>query len=142
MPWERKVKMKTDENEEDQNEEQLVTEKAMFKWIKERLFHIQSCRWKQISQAHIGSVVSLVTQFVRRALKFVVKDAGVHGKLQKHIMATFDENTDDTHEGLVKLIQDERGHPITYNHYYTDNIQKARHDEAKDSIRNSVKKAA
>ncbi|KAJ5110792.1 Dynamin [Penicillium argentinense] len=151
-----------EESEEDKNKELLVTEKEMFSWIKEmyhqtrgrelpgnynhsllqRLFHIQSCRWKEISRAHIESVVSLVTQFVRQALKFVVKDAGVYDKLQKHIMTTFNENTGNAHGELSKLIQDERGHPITYNHYYTDNIQKARHDEAKESIRTSVKKAA
>lgn len=108
----------------------------------QRLFHIQSSRWKQISQAHIDSVVRLVAEFVRWALRFVVKDSAVHDKLQKHIMTTFDANAGDAHEELAKLIQDERGHPITYNHYYTDNVQKARHDEAKDSIRTSVRKAA
>ncbi|KAJ5640301.1 Dynamin [Penicillium longicatenatum] len=103
------------EIEEDQNKELLVTEEDMFSWIKE---------------------------FVRQALRFVVKDAGVHDKLHKNIMAAVNKNTGDAHEELAKLIQDERGHPITYNHYYTDNIQKARHDEAKESIRTSVRKAA
>jgi hypothetical protein len=56
-------------------------------------------------------------------------------------MATFDERNGNAHGKLSELIQDERGHPITYNHYYIDNIQKARHDEPKESIRTSVKKA-
>lgn len=71
----------------------------------------------------------------------MVKDAGVGHKLRKHTMAKFDENTRDAHEVLAKILQYEKGHPITYNHYYTNNIQKARHDEAKASIQASVKRA-
>lgn len=38
---------------------------------------------------------------------------------------------------LEKLLEDERRQPITYNHYYTDNIQKAE----QDSIRKDVRQA-
>jgi hypothetical protein len=86
--------------------------------------------------------MKMVTQFLQRALNFVVKDAGVRDKWRKLILLKFEENTRDAHDELAKLLEDEKGHPITYNHYYTDNIQKARQDEAKASIQTSVKRAA
>jgi hypothetical protein len=41
-------------------------------------------------------------------------------------------------EELSKLIEDERRSPLTYNHYYTDNIQKARLDTQKTAVKNAV----
>jgi len=107
----------------------------------QRLFYTQSSRWAKISQDHIASVVNMVTRFLQQALKFVVKDAGVHDKLRTRIMATFYENIREANLELAKLVQDEKAHLITYNHYYTDNIQKARYDDAKEGIRTSVKEA-
>jgi hypothetical protein len=37
-------------------------------------------------------------------------------------------------EELKSLVEDEKRQPITYNHYYTDNIQNARQDSMKNSI--------
>ncbi|KAJ5143353.1 Dynamin [Penicillium bovifimosum] len=100
----------TEEIVKDQNEELLVTQEEMFSWIREmyhesrgrelpgnynhsllqRLFHIQSCRWNEIARRHIESVVKMVTQFVHRALNFVVKDAGVarHDEAKASIQAS------------------------------------------------------
>lgn len=102
------------------------------------LFHTQSSRWKNISEEHIQSVVKLVTRFLQQALKFVVKDAGVHDTLRTLIMATFYENIQEANVELDRLVQDEKAHLITYNHYYTDNVQKARQSDAKESVRQSV----
>jgi hypothetical protein len=41
-------------------------------------------------------------------------------------------------EELNKLLEDERRSPLTYNHYYTDNIQKARGDMQKAAVRNAT----
>ena len=38
---------------------------------------------------------------------------------------------------LTRLLEDERQQPITYNHYYTENVQKSR----KDATRKLIKKA-
>lgn len=39
---------------------------------------------------------------------------------------------------LEKIFLDEDRHPITYNHYYTDNIQKARNASQKDLLEDSL----
>ncbi|KFY61302.1 hypothetical protein V496_05072 [Pseudogymnoascus sp. VKM F-4515 (FW-2607)] len=40
---------------------------------------------------------------------------------------------------LQKIIDDEKRQPITYNHYYTDNIQNARHESLKKAIQKAMK---
>lgn len=42
---------------------------------------------------------------------------------------------------LNVLVEDEARQPITYNHYYTDNIQKARNDQSKNRIQQSMHSA-
>lgn len=74
-------------------------------------------------------------------LTFVAKDTKVRDNLRRSMMNTLDRNVHNAQEELEKLLQDEQGHPITYNHYYTDNIQKARHDDAKAHIKSSVNHA-
>lgn len=47
-------------------------------------------------------------------------------------------NLQSAHEELKRLLLDEKAHPITYNHYYTDNIQNARMDAARQQLQNSM----
>lgn len=41
-------------------------------------------------------------------------------------------------EELNRLLRDERQSPLTYNHYYTDNVQKARLDEQRAAVRSAI----
>lgn len=103
------------------------------------LFHVQSASWGKVSRSHVGNVVALVNEYLASAFKFVVKDATVCDKLWKHAKIALDKNVEGSHEELARLLQDEQAHPITYNHYYTDNIQKARSDGVKELIESTVK---
>lgn len=49
-----------------------------------------------------------------------------------------DANFENAKQELDKLVADEQMQPITYNHYYTDNIQKAREDAARESLQESM----
>ncbi|CCF45427.1 vacuolar sorting protein VPS1 [Colletotrichum higginsianum] len=68
------------------------------------LFHEQSSPWRKIAENHVSEVVDGSGWRGGRAHAF---------------------------EELRKILLDEERHPITYNHYYTDNIQKARTDSQK-----------
>ena len=50
--------------------------------------------------------------------------------LQEHMKCATEE--------LQKLWQDEKHHPVTYNHYFTDNIQKSREKLTKDVLKRAV----
>lgn len=71
-------------------------------------------------------------------LTFVLKDTKVRDNLRRSIRNTLDRSVQNAQEELAKLLQDEQGRAITYNHYYTHNIQRARHDDAKARIKKSV----
>jgi hypothetical protein len=71
----------------------------------------------------------------------VVRDEQVRQNLRRIITNTLNENVQKAHQELARLLHDEQGHPITYNHYYTDNIQRARQDDARASIKRSVDNA-
>lgn len=107
----------------------------------QRLFHSQSSRWEHISRHHVDSVVNLVSRFTESALAFVVKDINVRGNLLRSVLNLLNENAQNAYTELERLIRDEQSHPVTYNHYYTDNIQKARQSDAKAQIKRSVDNA-
>lgn len=105
----------------------------------QRLFHAQSASWSKISRSHVDNIVVLVTEYLSSVLKSILKDVTVRNKLWKNVKTALDKNVKESQKELVKLLQDEKGHPITYNHYYTDNIQKARHENAKKLLESTVK---
>jgi hypothetical protein len=79
-----------------------------------------------------------VAQFAGSALGFVVKDPKVQHSLTQVIIDTQGVRDQDAYEELDKLLEDEARHPITYNHYYTDNIQKTRLDRLSKHLEDYV----
>lgn len=67
----------------------------------------------------------------------MVKEDQVLIELEEITGISLDKRKQAAERELESLWQDERQQPITYNHYYTDNVQNARHV----SIRNSLQKA-
>ncbi|KAJ5890335.1 Dynamin [Penicillium subrubescens] len=82
--------------------------------------------WGKISRSHVDRIVDLVTRYLNFTFKSVLSVVTFRDKPWKNLKIALDKKVDDSHEDLDKLLQDEHGHPITYNHYYTDKIQKAR----------------
>lgn len=80
--------------------------------------------------------------FVEMALKHVIKEKDVRVALHKRINCRLQKNLDAALDELHKLCDDERIQPITYNHYYTDNIQKARQDATKTAIEQALQGAS
>jgi hypothetical protein len=78
-----------------------------------------------------------VDEFIQAALEHVVQEEGVRWEISQLILESLDRNARAGRSELDKLLEDERQQPITYNHYYTDNIQKSR----QDFLRNSMEKA-
>lgn len=102
------------------------------------LFHEQSSRWPVIARKHIDTIGKVVEEWMREALTVVVAEEDVRQHIsvicQNHLETVFHQ----AQEELGKLIADEKRHPITYNHYYTDNIQKARNADNHHSIEQTL----
>ncbi|KAI7081126.1 hypothetical protein KC356_g9299 [Hortaea werneckii] len=64
----------------------------------------------------------------------------------RHIIKQVNENLathmSEAEKELQILVEDEQRQPITYNHYYTDNIQEARQNASRDLIHKIVKDTA
>ncbi|KAK6531085.1 hypothetical protein TWF281_007910 [Arthrobotrys megalospora] len=105
------------------------------------LFREQSAPWLGIAQAHLGRVHQCICAFGRQCLEFVVNDDHMLRKMYPEVQEGLLRSLEEAQEELKKLWADERRHPITYNHYYTDNIQKARRDDLKNLIKGATTNA-
>ncbi|TLD03281.1 uncharacterized protein PgNI_12235 [Pyricularia grisea] len=98
------------------------------------LFWEQSQPWAKFAESHIDLVSYLCEQFYDILLKergakdvssriwsFQVKDRLEQRKLKAR-------------EELWKLIEDLKGFPIDYNHYYTENLHKTREDKLRKQL--------
>jgi hypothetical protein len=105
------------------------------------LFHVQSLRWAEIAREHIFAVSKIVFQFVNAALAYAIKDGKVRENIGRLVSTTLEANVEAAEHELERILQDETRQPITYNHYYTDNIQNARNEASKSLIEDSVRDA-
>ncbi|GMG17142.1 unnamed protein product [Aspergillus oryzae] len=105
------------------------------------LFHEQSSRWADIAREHVTTIADLVSRFIQAASEFVIKDPSARDNILRIIVAKLDENAECAFHELCKLLDDEAGCPITYNHYYTDNVQKARNKRSRQDLGTSLNNA-
>ncbi|KFY97543.1 hypothetical protein V500_02029 [Pseudogymnoascus sp. VKM F-4518 (FW-2643)] len=71
-------------------------------------------------------------------LSCIIVEDGVESRIQEIIQSKFEIKKLAAAKELMTLIEDEKRQPITYNHYYTDNILNARHDAMKGSIQKAM----
>lgn len=75
---------------------------------------------------------------MRGVLVYAVADEHVRIGIQHRVQRSLDTNFTRAKQEFEKIVQDEQTQPITYNHYYTDNIQKAREDTMKEKLQSSM----
>ncbi|KAF4253645.1 hypothetical protein KXX13_006461 [Aspergillus fumigatus] len=105
------------------------------------LFHEQSSRWGDIARDHVNAITDLVYQFVQSACAFVIKDTNARQTISSIITEKLGDNAKGALHELSKLLADEAGYPITYNHYYTDNVQRTRNNRWRQDLRTSLNNA-
>ncbi|ETS76893.1 hypothetical protein PFICI_10767 [Pestalotiopsis fici W106-1] len=148
-------------NQEDESEIILATKTELSQWITERytatrgrelpgnvngvllseLFCEQSSRWGQISENHVATVTQIVTDWMREALALVAEEEHVRNQISSICQKSLNSAIRDSAKELRKLLSDEKRPPMTYNHYYTDNVQKARNDAGAKKWQQAVKAA-
>ena len=78
---------------------------------------------------------------MKSALSHIVQDEQVLNELLEITIASLQRSRQNAEEELKNLCQDEKQQPITYNHYYTDNVQKSRQDSTRQMIRKAMDEA-
>lgn len=102
------------------------------------LFQEQSSRWEEIARKHTMTLHQVVSDFVERALEEVVKEERVRTELRPIIRQSLQANLESAMDELRNILGDEKLQPLTYNHYYTDNVQKSRQDELKEVVKKAL----
>ncbi|KAK6213891.1 vacuolar sorting protein VPS1 [Colletotrichum tabaci] len=148
----------------DASSQLVVTRVEMISWIKEtylqtrgrelpgnynhvllaELFHEQSSPWRKIAENHVSEVVDEVCKWVHQAVFRLFPEDRLRRDLEMICQERLERCRAHGFEELRKILLDEERHPITYNHYYTDNIQKARSESQKATLQgvmNCVKSA-
>lgn len=106
------------------------------------LFHEQSSRWHDIATQHLACIDFEATDFVDEALLHIVREDAVRQEIRDITDASLRKNFKAATEELKKLLEDEQRQPITYNHYYIDNIQNVRQDATRKLIQEAVEGTA
>ena len=102
------------------------------------LFREQSSPWTHIAETHLKRTYDTIAEFVVQALDEVVGDDYVRKELSKVTTASLLEAAINAAKELQRLLNDERGHLITYNHCNTDNIQNDRQSRMKAAVRKAL----
>ena len=76
------------------------------------------------------------------AVQYISVDDQVSAEMRERINDLLDESRQQASAELDKLCIDKSQQPITYNHYYTDNIANARRDTARNWVRRAMQDAA
>ena len=76
------------------------------------------------------------------AVQYISIDDQVTSEIRERISDLLDENKQRAIEELDKLCGDKSQQPITYNHYYTDNIANSRRDTARNWVKKAMRDAA
>ncbi|ORY18850.1 P-loop containing nucleoside triphosphate hydrolase protein [Clohesyomyces aquaticus] len=91
-----------------------------------QLFWEQSEPWKAIAVDHINNVDRACKAFIYAVVKHVAPQE-FHDRLAAlSVDTTLSKTLRDSKEELNKIIADKSRHPMTYNHYFTTNLQKQR----------------
>ncbi|KAK6444689.1 hypothetical protein FP744_10000937 [Trichoderma asperellum] len=103
------------------------------------LFREQSSQWPDIATSHIHNILSAVTQWIQLAVEHLILEDNMRDQIQVILKEWLESTETNALEELEKLIKDEQRSPMTYNHYYTDNIQKSRLDVITDAVQKAVR---
>ncbi|KAI6608869.1 hypothetical protein MCOR14_012096 [Pyricularia oryzae] len=163
-PAESEIDWTPDENsiKENNEKELFVTQEEMKNWVKKvylrtrgrelpgnynhvllaELFLEQSSRWLPIATAHVESIIAIVTRWLQHATRVVLPEDKLRGDVLAICYQWMEDAGNDALMELDKLKKDEQRQPITYNHYYTDNIQKSRHGFLREAVEGAIKNTA
>lgn len=102
------------------------------------LFQEQSKPWVSIAEHHVSNVFGAVSRWVDKAIDAIFYEEKIRREIRDLLQDWMEGARKQALKELGKLIQDEKRGPLTYNHYYTDNVQKARLNSQRTTMRDIV----
>lgn len=91
---------------------------------------------------HLANVFENLSSFVKAAVRYVSADDQVSLEMLDRIETSLFESKQLSEDELEGLCEDEAQQPITYNHYYTDNVQNSQRDGARTWVKQAMEDAS
>ncbi|OHE92329.1 vacuolar sorting protein VPS1 [Colletotrichum orchidophilum] len=102
------------------------------------LFHEHSSPWRKLAEEHVSAVLENVSKWIQQAVSTLFHEDRLRRDINSFCQEQLELSRKTAFKELEQIILDENRHPITYNHYYTENIQKARNDSQKELLESSL----
>ncbi|KAJ8117818.1 hypothetical protein OPT61_g1076 [Boeremia exigua] len=104
------------------------------------LFLDQSRPWQVLATQHMEQVAQAVTQFLQHLVSHIA-DASTGGALFQTLVEPALENIikDAKRKTADLLAPHQQGHPITYNHYFTETVQQVKKDRSRAELTRIIK---
>jgi GTPase SAR1 family protein len=104
------------------------------------LFYEQSKKWGQLADRYADIILDATRATLDAILQHTADEATCEGLMRYILNPAMDALKNDL-EAMVSSILEphQRGHLITYNHYFTDNVQKAKAQHQKDTLTRQLK---
>jgi GTP-binding protein EngB required for normal cell division len=99
------------------------------------LFFEQSRPWEALAKHHIEDVARAVTEFLKHLISHIADsstDSGLFHKLVEPALEDVVKLARRKTEDL--LAQHQKGHPITYNHHFTETVQNVKKDRSREDL--------
>jgi len=104
-----------------------------------QLFHEQRKPWAGLVDQYLQIILRAVHSLARKALSHVCDETTLVGLSRKFIQVRLDKLTAELRAKVKELLKPHDScHPITYNHYLTDNVQKAQSRRRAHEIQKSL----
>lgn len=105
------------------------------------LFWEQSSRWGDVAKSHVEQIGQICTSFLKNLLNDTCPSDVANRVWSSLIEDKLKERTEAASKELALLLKELRGHPINYNHYYKDTIEKNRLDRQNAALTKSIAEA-
>ncbi|KAI9798760.1 MAG: hypothetical protein M1833_004590 [Piccolia ochrophora] len=103
------------------------------------LFRAQSGPWEQIVQGHVKTTWRAARAFLESAIIHLTNEDTAVSLLNEVIDPMMEEKNDEMQNKILELLNPyKKGHPITYNHYFTETIQDARLSRQKAELKTKL----
>ena len=105
------------------------------------LFLEQSAPWEAIARSHVDKVWKAAKEFLGHAAAYVADATTSKALFQKIFEPALNQLLGALNEKTTELLTPhQRSHPITYNHYFTETLQKLRNERNQDEYSKIVKR--
>lgn len=107
--------------------------------IVEDLFREQCRPWEEILSGHVDTVAAAARKLLNLVCEHIADDTTSQFTMREIVQPTLESIARTLQSKADELLEPHKnGHPITYNHYFTETLQKVRDERRIDEVRSTL----